>query len=94
MSSDISKIKDKALPILKEAGVIRSSIFGSFARGEETEESDVDLLIEPPKGMSLLDLVGLEMTLKEALGREVDVHTYRSVSPYLKKYIQDQIQIL
>lgn len=95
MKTDINQIKEKALPILKEAGVIRSSIFGSFARGESNQDSDIDLLIEFPKGKSLLDLVSLERKLKETFGREVDLVTYKSVSPFLKDYIQtDQIQIL
>lgn len=91
----LETIKQKALPLLKEAGVIRSSLFGSYVRGEEREDSDIDMLVEFPKGKSLLDLVRLERKLKEALGREVDVLTYKSVSPLLKEHIQgDQLQIL
>jgi predicted nucleotidyltransferase len=41
----IDQIKTKALPILKEAGVIRSSLFGSYVRNEEREDSDIDMLI-------------------------------------------------
>lgn len=91
----IDQIKTKALPILKEAGVIRSSLFGSYVRGEEREDSDIDMLIEFPKGKSLLDLVRLERKLKEVLGKDVDLLTYKSISPLLKTYIQrEQIQIL
>lgn len=85
----------KAIPILKEAGVTRSSIFGSYVRGEEREDSDIDILIEFTKGKSLLDLVRLQRKLEEVLGKKVDLGTYKSVSPLLQKYIQkDQIQIL
>lgn len=91
----LDTIKNKALPLLKKAGVIRSSLFGSYVRGEENEDSDIDILIEFPKGKSLLDLVDLEMKLEEVLGKKVDLITYKSVSPYLKEYIdRDQIQIL
>ncbi len=62
---DIKQIKSKAVPILKEAGVIRSSLFGSYARGEAREDSDIDMLIEFPKGKSLLDLVHLERAAKD-----------------------------
>lgn len=41
----IAEIKNKILPILKQAGVKRSSLFGSYVRGEETIESDIDILI-------------------------------------------------
>lgn len=91
----INQIKHSIVPLLKEAGVIRSSLFGSYVRGEQTEESDIDILIEFQKGKSLLDLVQLERKLKLALGKDVDLLTYNSISPYLKDRIeQEQIQIL
>lgn len=90
----IEKIKKKILPILKQAGVKKSSLFGSYVRGEETKESDVDILIEPPKRMSLFDLAGLKLDLEEVLGQEVDIITYNSVHPLLKGYIlKDQVRI-
>ena len=91
----LSHIKSQVLPVLKKAGVLRSSVFGSYVRGEANENSDIDILIEFPKGKSLFDLVGLEMELEEVLGKKVDLHTFRSVSPRLKSFIdKDQIQIL
>ncbi len=95
MTKKINSIKAKALPILKEEGISRSSVFGSYARGEETKNSDLDILVEMPKGKSLLDLVDLEIRLQEALGTKVDLLTYNSVHPLLKKYIQkDEVRIL
>lgn len=95
MSPKLDNIKNKVLPVLKDAGVIRSSIFGSYARGEENEESDVDVLVELPKGKSLLDLVRLQRKLGEVLVKKVDLLTYNSISPLIKNYIQrDQVQIL
>jgi len=92
---NLAEIKQKAVPILKASGVTRSSVFGSYARGEAREDSDIDILIEFPKGKSLLDLIGLEQDLQDALGKKVDVGTYRSVSKYVKKYVeQDRIVIL
>ena len=91
----IEKIKNKILPILKEAGVKKSSLFGSYARGEGTKNSDIDMLIEPPKKMSLFDLAGLKLDLEEVLGKEVDIITYNSIHPLLKGYIlKDQVRIL
>ena len=92
---DLQEIRQKAVPILKASGVTRSSVFGSYARGEQREDSDVDILVDMPKGKSLLDLIGLEQDLQDALGKKVDVGTYRSVSKYVKKYVeQDQVPIL
>lgn len=95
MKANLEYIKSQIIPVLKKAGVVRSSIFGSYARGEETKDSDVDILIEFSRGKSLLDLVGLEQDLEQILDKKVDVVTYKSVNPRLKKYIdEDQIQIL
>lgn len=91
----IEQIKKKILPILKQAGVTKSSIFGSYVRGDQTKKSDIDILVELPKGSSLLDLIGLEIELKKVVGKKIDLLTYNSIHPLLKDYIQkDQLQIL
>ena len=77
----------KAIPILKKYGVSRASLFGSFARGEATEKSDVDILIDLPKGMSLFGFADLKMELEAKLEKDVDLVTYRSIHPLLKDVI-------
>ena len=87
----ISKIK----PVLQKYGVMKSDLFGSYARGDFNEQSDVDILIEAPEDMSLFGLARLQAELVESLGKDVDVVTYDSVNKYLKKYIfQNTYQIL
>ena len=95
MTATLKNVTRKVLPVLKEAGVTKSSLFGSYVRGENRADSDVDILVELPKGNSLLDLVRLEKKLEKALGKKVDLLTYNSVHPLLKDYInKDQLQIL
>lgn len=95
MSSDLEQIKKLVLPVLKEAGVVRSSIFGSFVRSENTAESDVDILVEFPKDKSLFDFIALQLDLEEVLGRKVDLGEYSTIKPRLKDYIlNNQVQIL
>lgn len=95
MNPILDDIKQKATPVLRQAGVIRSSIFGSFVRGDYKEDSDIDMLVELPKGKSYLDLVSLQRELGKVLVKKVDLLTYNSISPLLKDYIlRDQIQIL
>lgn len=84
---DREEIKEKAVPILKEEGAIRAALFGSVAREEADEDSDVDILVDLPRGKSLFDLAGLKIRLEESLGREVDLVTYNSIYPKLKEYI-------
>ncbi len=95
MTATLKNVTSKVIPVLKEAGVTKSSIFGSYVRGDYRTDSDVDILVELPKGSSLLDLVRLEKKLENALGKKVDLLTYNSVHPLLKDHIsKDQLQIL
>ena len=87
MPEEIQKIKDQVLPVLKEAGVLRSSLFGSVVRGESRPDSDIDMLVELPSGKTLFDLIDLQDQLEKILGKKVDIGTYRSI----KKIVKDQI---
>ncbi|MCL5783946.1 MAG: nucleotidyltransferase family protein [Patescibacteria group bacterium] len=95
MKLNLDQIKKKAQPILEEEGVTRAAIFGSVVRGEAKEGSDIDILVDLPRGKSLFDLAGLQIKLAEALGQEVDVITYNSINPLLKDSIlKNQFPIL
>jgi predicted nucleotidyltransferase len=67
------------------------AIFGSFARGEEHVNSDVDILIDFNGQVDLLELIGIEQELSELLGFKVDLVTMRSVNNLLKPYIDADI---
>ncbi len=73
--------------IARENGVVRLRVFGSFAHGKPTRESDLDLLVEFEPGRDLLDLIGLKQELEELLGRKVDIVTERALSPHLRDQI-------
>ncbi|MFH1145540.1 MAG: nucleotidyltransferase family protein [bacterium] len=95
MTTGFQDIIVKSLPVLKKAGVIRSSLFGSRVRGNADPDSDYDFLVEFPQGKSLFDLIDLQLQLELVLGGKVDVVTYRSVNPRLKPYIEQfECQIL
>lgn len=87
----IEEIKDKILPILKKYGVKRAGIFGSVARGESTEESDIDILVEIEGSMSLLDFAGLKLELEEILGRKVDLGEYSAIKPLIREEILKEV---
>jgi predicted nucleotidyltransferase len=59
-------------------------VFGSFARGDNRDGSDLDLLVELETGRSLLDLIAIKQDLEDLLGVRVDVVTERSISPYFR----------
>lgn len=95
MRTDIAQIKSKILPILKQAGVKKSSLFGSYVRGEARKGSDIDILVELPKGISLFDFVDLQLKLENVLGKKVDLGEYTTIKPRLKEYILNEaVQII
>jgi predicted nucleotidyltransferase len=61
--------------ILDRAGLRNAKLFGSAARGEDTEKSDLDLLVEAPQGTTLYDLARVELELEALLGCRVEVLT-------------------
>ncbi len=95
-NNSISIIKKKALPILKRHAVKKASIFGSYARGDAEQKSDVDFLIEyKAKDKTLFDLVDLKSDLEKSLGRKVDLITYNSIYWRIREQIlAEQIVIL
>jgi predicted nucleotidyltransferase len=79
--------REEILRIAAKHGARNIRVFGSVARGEGDEKSDIDFLVEMEAGRSLLDMGGLLMDLRELLGRDVDVVTERG----LKERIRDRV---
>ncbi len=95
MKIDIEDLKRKILPILQRYGAKRAGLFGSCVRGNMKEESDIDILVEIEKDISLLDFVGLKLEIEEVLGRKVDLVEYNTIKPSLKeKILKEQVVIL
>jgi predicted nucleotidyltransferase len=70
------------------------AVFGSYARGENNKDSDLDLLVEFGVRINLLDLIGLEQDLSEILGVKVDLVTVGGLSPYIKPYVEKDLKSL
>lgn len=91
---ELNKIKKIIVATLKKYGVKRAGIFGSYVRGEQRKGSDIDVLIEPPRGIGL-EFAGIEIELEKNLGKKVDLITYKYLSPYLKKKIlESEVKII
>lgn len=78
-------IQQKIAEYFETQPVLKAWLFGSFARGEETPNSDVDILFVPDysgKPFTLFTMGGMYMDLKEILGREVDLVVDGSLRPY------------
>jgi predicted nucleotidyltransferase len=73
--------------VAEKLGFTDLSVFGSTSRGEDRVDSDVDLLITPPEGADLFDLIHLEEALSTILGRNVDLVSNRALNPTLDRDI-------
>jgi uncharacterized protein len=93
-SVELNKLIPKIKEILFKKNIKKAGIFGSYARGDQKEDSDIDILIEPTEGMGL-EFYGLYNDLKKELGMKVDLLTYDSINPHLKQYILgDEVRII
>jgi predicted nucleotidyltransferase len=89
------EIHDTIINYLKNYNPARIGVFGSFARGEETEESDLDLLVSFNDSFGLLTLVRIESELSKLLNRKVDLLTEGALkNEKLRKYIQQDLQVI
>lgn len=77
----------QVLAMAHARGATNVRVFGSAARGADRDDSDLDLLVTWPGERSLLDLVGLQMDLQDALGIRVDLATERELHPLLRDRI-------
>lgn len=87
---DVAKLSD----ICRRNDVARLRVFGSVSRGDATDASDIDLLVEFSKRKSLLSLVALERQMSSALGRKVDLLTEAAISPYLRDSIHRDLRVI
>ena len=83
----LHQIKQKAVPILLKHKIRKAALFGSYAMGEATEKSDIDILVDLSTKISLLDFIGIKLELEDELGVKVDLVEYNAVKPLLKEQI-------
>jgi uncharacterized protein len=86
-SAIVQRYREQILSLAARHGAGNVRVFGSLARGEGAESSDLDLLVTLGKGRSLLDLVGLKQDLEDLVRRPVDVVTEQALSPYLREQV-------
>jgi predicted nucleotidyltransferase len=84
---NIAEIREKTLPILIQYRIKRAGIFGSFARGNETDKSDIDILVELGDKISLLQFVGIKHELEDVLNKNIDLVEYQAIKPRLRERI-------
>lgn len=91
---NIEEIKGRITPVLRKHNIRRAGIFGSVATGENSSDSDVDILVELGESISLLDFISIKLELEDLLETPVDLVEYQAIKPRLKsRILSEEIQI-
>ncbi|MBN1694847.1 nucleotidyltransferase family protein [candidate division WOR-3 bacterium] len=94
----LKEIKEKLRKIQPELhakyGVSRIGVFGSFSRGEEVRDSDIDILVEFDKDIDIFEYIDLRDFLSENLSRKVDLVTKDAIKPLIKDDIMKEVVYL
>ena len=78
---------------IRKFGISRIGLFGSFVRGEQKEDSDIDLLVEFQEGKKTFrNFIEFSEYIEKTLGRKVEVLTPESISPYITPYIKNEVK--
>ena len=89
-----NKLYGKIARMLKKRGARKVAVFGSYARGEQGPDSDLDIMVEFSERKSLLDIIGIEQELSDKLGLKVDLLTENAISPYLIDRIKKEMVVI
>ena len=91
---DVKDLQNKLSPIFRHYGVKRAAIFGSVSRGDDSPESDVDVMVKLGKPMGLVGFVGLVTEMEKVLGRKVDVVTEGGVNKFIEPHILPDLKTI
>jgi hypothetical protein len=96
INKEIEKIKAKISPILKKNKVTKAGVFGSYARGEQRKDSDVDIAVEiNDKNMSLIGFIRLIRLLEKTLNKKVDLVEYSAIKSLIRdRILKEEIRII
>ena len=78
-------IQETIAEYFKTQPVLKAWLFGSYARGEQREDSDVDILIVPEQGVGLFQLSGMHLDLQEMLNMPVDLVTEKGLLSFARE---------
>lgn len=92
--AQLEKLKAKIIPLAESHKLNYVAIFGSHARNEATEDSDIDLLVKFSEPINFINFVELEETFSKSLNKKVDLVTEESLSVHLKPYVIKDLKVL
>lgn len=86
-STVLNSQREAIRALVNEYGVMNPRVFGSIIRNEDTDGSDLDILVDPSPETSLLDIAKLQMRLEKELGITVDVLTPKALPESFRNYV-------
>lgn len=91
---DLRELQSKLRPICEESELAMLGVFGSVARGEDTADSDIDIIVRFKNPVGLLDMIRLEDRLERSIGRSVDLGTENDLHPLIKENVLSDLKII
>lgn len=85
---------DRIKDTLQRNNVSWLGLLGSYSRGEEDNHSDIDLMVNFSKKISLLAHIKLQRELSELIGKKIDLITENSISPYMREKIMNDLKVI
>jgi uncharacterized protein len=79
---------------LAQEGASQVSVFGSFARDEEDNTSDIDILVEFERKMGLIEFCGIERRLSDFVGMKIDLLTKSAINPLIQPFVENDRKII
>lgn len=87
----IEKLKKAKQHLAERYSVSRLGVFGSYARGEERAESDIDILVEFAKAPDLFEFFEIEEYLEDALGKKIDLVREQALKPQMRETVLEEV---
>lgn len=90
----VEEVQQKITPLFKEYGIEYAGVFGSVARGEDTAESDVDILVRLGTPMGMLRYMRFINGLEASLHKKVDLVTEKSLNRFVQPYVLPEVKTI
>ena len=93
-NNDLQKLKPIIIRVLRKRGITKAGVFGSYARGDQKKNSDIDILIKPTSNMGFA-FAGVKLDLERKLKKKVDLLSYNGLHHGLKnRILREEVRIL
>ena len=86
-SEVLTRHRDMIRQLVLESGMANPRVFGSVLHGEDREDSDLDILVDPAPRASLLDMAGLQIEIEKLVGAKVDLRTPEELHPRFREKV-------